>query len=152
MMSALVALHTLAAVIWVGGMFFAYLVLRPATAELLDVPMRVMLWRYVFRRFFPWVWAAIIALLASGYGIIFMELGGMGNAGWHIHAMQMLGIVMMLLFLHLFFAPYRRLIKTVNEGYFETALRSLNQIRVIIGINLALGLAVVVIATAGRFL
>jgi len=152
MMSVLVALHTLAAVVWVGGMFFAYLVLRPAAAELLDVPMRVMLWRYTFRRFFPWVWAAVTVLPATGYGIIFTELGGMASAGWHIHVMQMLGIAMILLFLHLFFAPYRRLLKAVDDGYFETASRSLNQIRVIIGINLGLGLAVVVIATAGRYL
>lgn len=151
-MSVLIALHTLGAVIWVGGMFFAYLILRPAAAELLDVPMRVMLWRYTFRRFFPWVWAAVIALPATGYGIIFTELDGMAQAGWHIHVMQMLGIAMILMFLHLFFAPYRRLIKAVDAGYFETALRSLNQIRVIIGINLGLGLTVVVIATAGRHL
>src|SRR5680860_480349 len=151
-MSVLVSMHALAAVIWVGGMFFAFLVLRPAAAGLLDVPMRVMLWRYVFRRFFPWVWAAIVVLLASGYGMIFSLPGGMGNAGWHVHVMQALGITMMLLFLHLFFAPYRRLIKAVDDSYFETASRSLNQIRVIIGINLGLGLVVVVVATAGRYL
>jgi len=151
-MFVLVALHTLAAVIWVGGMFFAFLVLRPASAELLDVPMRVMLWRYVFRRFFPWVWAAIVVLLASGYGVIFSLPGGMGDVGWHVHVMQALGIAMMLLFLHLFFAPYRRLIKAVDDSYFETAARSLNQIRMIIGINLGLGLVVVVVATAGRYL
>ena len=33
-MALLVALHVLAAVVWVGGMFFAYMVLRPAAGPL----------------------------------------------------------------------------------------------------------------------
>ena len=33
--SVLVALHVLAAIIWVGGMFFAYVMVRPAMAGLL---------------------------------------------------------------------------------------------------------------------
>ena len=33
-----IALHTLAAVIWVGGMFFAYLVLRPSAGALARNP------------------------------------------------------------------------------------------------------------------
>ena len=60
--------HAFAAVIWVGGMFFAYMVLRPATGAL-DPHVRLDLWGQVFVQFFPWVWASIVALLVSGYGI-----------------------------------------------------------------------------------
>ena len=54
-------IHSLAAVLWVGGMFFAYVVLRPSLQEweALD---RLKLWRGVFRRFFPWVWASVLGL------------------------------------------------------------------------------------------
>ena len=52
-MPLLIALHLLAAVIWVGGMFFAYMVLRPS-AGLLEPAARLPLWQRVFGHFFPW--------------------------------------------------------------------------------------------------
>ena len=64
-------LHTIAAVVWVGGMFFALLALRPATAPLEPSP-RLELWSRVLGRFFAWVIAAIVLLLACGYGMIFV--------------------------------------------------------------------------------
>ena len=57
-------LHALAAVVWVGGMFFARLVLAPAAASLEPGP-RLTLWSRVLGRFFPWVFAAIILLLGA---------------------------------------------------------------------------------------
>ena len=73
MMFLLLALHTLAAVLWVGGMFFALVVLRPA-ADGLDGPERLRLWRRVFARFFPWVWVAVATLLVTGYIMLFLSL------------------------------------------------------------------------------
>ncbi|HCH57240.1 MAG TPA: hypothetical protein DEV64_09140, partial [Rhodospirillaceae bacterium] len=55
------ALHLLAALVWVGGMFFAIMVLRLAAGEL-EPPVRVPLWGRVFSKFFPWVWMAVIVL------------------------------------------------------------------------------------------
>ncbi|MGN5479437.1 hypothetical protein ACTMU2_28655 [Cupriavidus basilensis] len=52
----LLFLHVTAAVVWVGGMFFAYLCLRPVAGQVLDPPSRLQLWRGVFDRFFRWVW------------------------------------------------------------------------------------------------
>jgi uncharacterized membrane protein len=150
-MSTLIALHVLAAVVWVGGMFFAYMILRPSAAELQEPYMRLTLWRHVFKRFFMWVWLAVILLPATGYWMV-LKLGGMTNVGWHIHVMQTLGIIMILLFLRLFFASYKRLWHALDAGDLETGARSLNQIRVVVGINLTLGLIVVAIATAGRYL
>lgn len=37
----LYSLHVLAAVIWVGGMFFAWMVLRPAAVSQLQAPERL---------------------------------------------------------------------------------------------------------------
>ncbi|MEI9804681.1 MAG: hypothetical protein WDN48_09810 [Pseudolabrys sp.] len=51
----LLTLHILSAVVWVGGMFAAYLCLRPA-AGALEGPQRLALWRAFFAKFFPWVW------------------------------------------------------------------------------------------------
>src|ERR687892_2777276 len=109
------ALHILGAVVWVGGMFLAYVVLRPA-AGMLEPPARLALWRGVFERFFPWVWASIVALLLSGYGMLFLALGGFAGAGMHVHIMNLTGLVMMALFLHLYFAPWQRLRRALGAG------------------------------------
>src|SRR3954454_13058012 len=94
--------HVWAAVVWVGGMFFALLALRPATAPLEPGP-RLELWARVLARFFAFVFAAIALLLVSGYGLVFGVFGGFAGAGPHIHIMQGIGILMMLLFLHVYF-------------------------------------------------
>jgi uncharacterized membrane protein len=101
--AALIA-HVWAAVVWVGGMFFALVALRPATAPLEPGP-RLELWSRVLERFFAWVFAAIVLLLVSGYGLIFGVFGGFAGTGLHVHIMQGIGIVMIILFLHLYFAP-----------------------------------------------
>jgi uncharacterized membrane protein len=151
-MSIAIVLHVLSAVVWVGGMFFAYVILRPVAADLLETPMRLRLWRANFQRFFPWVWAAVVLLPATGYWIIFAQLGGMGGARLHIHIMQGIGLLMIALYLHLYFAPYRRLARAVAAEDYPSAGKSLNQIRFLIGTNLLLGLAVVAVAAGGRYL
>lgn len=150
MAAILLALHALAAVVWVGGMFFAYLVLRPAAGPL-EPPQRLALWHRVFGRFFPWVWAAVAALLASGYALVFLVLGGFAGAGIHVHLMQTLGLVMMALFAHLFFAPWRRFGRAVAAADWPAAGKQLDGIRRIVAINLALGLVTVAIGAGGRY-
>jgi uncharacterized membrane protein len=149
-MAILVALHALAAVAWVGGMFFAYMCLRPAAGPL-EPRLRLALWQRVFSRFFPWVWASIAVLLASGYAMLFLHFGGFKGAGLHVHVMQATGILMMLLFLHLFFAPWRRFSRAVEAGQFDSAAHSLNQMRRIVAINLVLGLLTIAAGASGRF-
>ena len=132
-------LHSLAAVVWVGGMFFALLALRPATAPL-DAGPRLLLWSRVFERFFAWVFAAIVLLLLSGYAMVFEVFGGFRRVGPHINLMQGIGIVMMLLFFHLYFAPWRRFRAALARQDYPAAAGQLNQIRIIVTINLVLGL------------
>ena len=142
--------HVFAAVIWVGGMFFAHQVLRPAATEL-DSAMRLPLWSRVFDRFFLWVIAAIILLLASGYALVFGVFGGFHALPLYINLMQGIGIVMMLLFLHLYFAPWRRLRAAVLREDWAAGAHQLSQIRTVVTINLVLGLIVVAIGATGRY-
>ena len=148
-MTIALAAHALAAAIWVGGMFFAYMALRPAAGPLPPAE-RLPLWQRSFARFFRWVWAAIAVLLATGYWIVFFEWGGFAAAGIHVHVMQALGILMMLLFLHLWFAPYGRFRRALGAGDLAGAAAQLDQIRRIVGINLLLGLVVIAIGASGR--
>lgn len=152
MLAAALALHVFAAVVWVGGMFFAYMALRPTAAQLLEPAQRLPLWRGVFTRFFPWVWLAVLSLLITGYGMLFMLFNGFTHAPVYVHIMHGLGILMMLLYMHVFFAPYRRLRLALDDNNLPEAGRRLNQIRQIIAINLSLGIIVVIVASAGRFL
>ncbi len=150
-MALAITLHLLSVVVWVGGMFFAYMTLRPAAGSLLEPPVRQTLWVAVFKRFFIWVWISIITLLISGFWIIFAELGGMTNIGLHIHIMLGVGVFMMLLFMHIYFGPFRRLQYAVIESNWKTGGVKLNQIRLLVKTNLILGLLVVIIATTGRY-
>src|ERR1041385_4500802 len=112
-------------------MFFALLVLRPATGPL-EPGLRLELWSRVLDRFFRWVIAAIVLLLLSGYGLVFGGFSGFRGAGVHVHLMQALGIIMMLLFLHLYFAPWRRFRAALGRRDHPAAAAQLNQIRIIV--------------------
>ena len=146
------ALHLLLAVLWVGGMFFAYQVLRPVAAAQLEPPQRLPLWRGVFARFFPWVWVAVAGLPLTGYTLLFGVYGGFAGAGWHVHLMQATGWVMIALFLVLHFGPWAALRRALDGGDLPAAGAALNRIRRIVGTNLLLGLVTVAAAAAGRLL
>ena len=147
-----ISAHILSVVIWVGGMFFAYMAMRPAAASVLEPPKRLPLWLATFKRFFPWVWLAIITILASGYFIIFGVYQGFANTPIFAHVMNGLGTIMMLIFFHVFFAPYRRLTQAVNDQDWPAGGKALNQIRFLIGLNLLIGLITIVVATLGKVL
>ena len=145
-----VAFHVVAAVIWVGGMFFALMILRPSTGPL-DPPTRLALWERVFARFFPWVWAAVAVLLVSGFAMVIWGFGGFAKIGTYVHLMMGLGIIMMLIYAHLYFAPWQRFRRAVAAGEWPVAAKYIDQIRLLVTINLVLGLITVVVGAAGRY-
>jgi uncharacterized membrane protein len=139
----------LGVIVWVGGMFFAYMALRPAAAQLLEAPQRLMLWRGVFARFFPWVWLSILFILSSGL-IMIAEMGGFGVMPISILVMFVLGLLMMLIFAHVFFAAYGKLKRHVAAQAWPAAGAALAQIRSLVGVNLSLGLIIVGVITVGH--
>jgi len=151
-MSIAIALHMLSVVIWVGGMFFAYTALRPAAVKVLEPPQRLPLWVETFRRFFAWVWAAVVLLPATGYWMALHLWGSMGGLPMYVNLMQGIGIVMILIYLHMFFAPYGRLKRAVTNQDWPTGGKALSQIRMLVGINTLLGLLIVIIAGAGHYI
>jgi len=151
-MGVALLIHLLAVVIWVGGMFFAHVMLRPVAASQLEPPVRLRLWVGVFGRFFPVVWGAILLILVTGFWIIFSVYGGMSALGMSVHLMLGLGIGMMLIFFHIFFSPYRKLKQAVDAQDWPAGAARLAKIRMLVGINTVLGLLVVAIASGGRYL
>jgi uncharacterized membrane protein len=150
MLITLLGLHILAAVFWVGGMAFAYMVLRPSAGPL-EPPARLGLWRRVFGRFLPWVGVSILVLLASGYWMLLGYFGGFRAAPLYIHIMQGTGILMMLLYGHLVAVPWKRFRNAVDGGALPEAARHLNQIRQIVLVNLILGVVTVLVGSTGRY-
>ena len=144
------ALHILGAVVWVGGMFAAYMCLRPAAGPL-EPPARLKLWRAFFAKFFPWVWLAILFLLASGYWMVFETFGGFAGVKLYVHIMQGIGWVMILLYLWLFHGPWLKFKRAADASDWPAAAANLNRIRQIIMINLPIGLIVAVIGGTGRY-
>ncbi|MGB5178906.1 MAG: CopD family protein [Gammaproteobacteria bacterium] len=145
-------LHALAAAVWVGGMFFAYVALRPVAATQLEPPLRLALWAGVFGKFFPWVFVAIAILLVTGFWMVLGFYGGFGAVGLYVHLMLWLGIVMMLVFMHVYFAAFKRLKLAVAAEDWALGASKLAQIRLLIAINLALGVCVIAVASGGRYL
>ena len=150
-MSLGLAFHILAAVIWVGGMFFAHMVLRPSAGPL-DQPTRLALWERVLGRFFLWVWASIAALLASGFAMVMVGFGGFATLGHYINVMMALGIIMMLIFAHVYFGPWTRFRRAVGAANWTEAERNIRQIRMLVMVNLVLGLLTVVVGSSGRYI
>src|SRR5512134_763290 len=122
-MTVALFLHVISDVIWVGGMFLAYMAVRPAAVEALDPPQRLKLWTGIFRRFFPWVWASVILLLATG----FFMMGRMGAVPNFVIIMTVIGIVMSAIFMHIFFAPFARLKRAVAAQDWKAGGAALNQ-------------------------
>lgn len=151
-MSVALLLHVLSAVVWVGGMFFAYMVLRPVAATQLEPPQRLPLWAGCFDGFFLWVWAAVFLLPITGYWMSAAAFGGMGHAPHYVLAMTALGSLMIVLYLWLYFVPYRALKTAVHNSDWKSGGAALARIRRIVGTNLLLGLATVAVAAAGRYL
>lgn len=77
--------------------------------------------------------------------------GGFAAAPLYVQLMQALGILMVLLFLHLFFAPWKRFRAALDQNSFPEAAKNLNQIRQIVAINLALGILTVLVGGTGRY-
>lgn len=150
-MNFAIPLHVLSVVVWVGGMFFAHQCLRPVAAGQLEPPQRLRLWVGVFGRFFPWVWACVAVIVATGFWMIFSVYGGMGGVALHVHIMLVLGLIMMAIFFHVFFVPYKGLKMAVSAEDWQEGGRELARIRRLVGINLLLGLATVAISTGGMY-
>lgn len=143
--NALKLAHVLSIVLWIGGMAFAHFFLRPA-AQMLEPPLRVRLMHGVLQRFLGAVAVAIVVALTSGLGMIGAVSMGAGGAfrmplDWTL--MATLGLVMMGIFAYIYFALLGRLDHAVAASDWPAGGRALGSIRTWVGVNLAIGVAIV---------
>ncbi|VVN24407.1 hypothetical protein PS662_04538 [Pseudomonas fluorescens] len=141
-------LHVLSALVWVGGMFFAWMVLRPAAMKALEGPARLKLWVEVFQGFFRWVWVAVVLLPISGVGMIHLQYTGFETAPRYVQVMMGLYVVMTALFIRIQALLLPELRTAVEAQDWPTGAAVLGKIRKLVGINLLVGLVLVAIASA----
>ena len=138
-------IHLFAGILWLGGMAFMLLALRPAAIAVLQPPERLQLMGAVMRRFFTVVGVSIMALMATGtpmYTTVFRatrEATGQGGVplGWNL--MLGLGLLMMLLFGHLFFVGYARFKRALAVKDWPLAGQAAGQIHHLVIVNFVLG-------------
>ncbi|GIK85096.1 MAG: hypothetical protein DYG90_12860 [Chloroflexi bacterium CFX6] len=141
-------LHLLGTVVWVGGMFFAHVALRPAVQSL-PPPQRLPLLVAVLGTFLRWVGAAVVLILASGFAIVFAS-GGFTAFGVNVHAMTALGMAMMAIYGFIVAVPFPQARSRAEAGQWEAAGAAMTQVRRLVGINLILGLVTITVAVLGH--
>ncbi|WP_130904372.1 CopD family protein [Pseudomonas sp. Sample_22] len=146
--SLVYSLHVLAALVWVGGMFFAWMVLRPAAMTALEGPARLKLWIEVFQGFFRWVWGAVVLLPVSGVVMLNLNFNGFEHAPRYVQVMMGLFVVMTALFIRIQALMLPELRAAVLAQDWPAGAAVLGRIRRLVGINLIVGLVVVVVAAA----
>lgn len=151
MVNLLFVLHLLGAVLWVGGMAFALLCLRPAAHEALEAAQRLALMQGVFRRFFLIVWHAMPIVLLSGWAMLFGWYGGFAGVGWHVHVMHMTGLLMGGIYLSIALGPWKAMRVAMAAGDKPAAGAAVAQIGKLVFANLVLGVVTIVIAGWGHF-
>lgn len=151
LISALLCLHLLSAALWVGGMATMHFAVRPAAVATLEPPLRLPFMAAALGRFLGWVGGAIVLLLLTGFAMVGMA-GGFARVHWSVHAMLALGLVMMAMYGHIRFAGFPKLARFTASRDWPAAGQALATIRMLVAINLALGVLVFVVAVIGRVL
>lgn len=129
--------HLSAAIIWLGGMALIIFALRPVVTTLFDAPQRLGLMCGVLKRFFTMIWLAIALLLVTGFWMLSLTDLKLAPSGWH--AMSGLGLLMCLIFVHIWWGPFRRLKAGVATSDWPAAGMALAQIHPLVLTNFGLG-------------
>lgn len=145
-------LHLIAGIVWMGGMTFMLFALRPAAIAAMEAQPRAILMGEVWKRFFALVLAAIVLLFTTGTHLYTQTFratrlatgdGGV-PLGWNI--MLVLGLVMMLIFGHIYFAGFKKYKRAIAAGDWPLAAKAASLIHTMTLVNFSLGwLAIVAV-------
>jgi uncharacterized membrane protein len=142
----LILLHLLAVIVWIGGMFFAHVCLRPVAAAQLPPPQRLPLLAAVLGRFFVAVGWALVLLWGSGLSR-FAQAGAAIPASWL--AMAGIAAVMTVILALIVFRFHRAMVAAVAASDWPRAGAAMNTIRQLVLTNLLLGVLTVAVAVLG---
>jgi uncharacterized membrane protein len=138
-------IHLVAGIVWMGGMTFMLLALRPSVLEILEPQPRARLMGAVWGRFFRVVVVAVVALFITGgslYSTSFRamkESTGVGSVPLGMNLMLVIGVVMMLIFGHIYFAGFKKFKRALAAGEGPVAAKAAAQIHTLVVANFVLG-------------
>ena len=128
--------HLAAAIVWMGGMALMIWAIRPVAVAQLEPVQRLPLLAAILSRFFKMVGLCVLILLATG-GLMLMGVDmRLAPKGWH--AMLGVGVLMCLIFGHLYFGPFRKLKLTLANEDLPGAGAQLTKIHRLVLINFSL--------------
>jgi uncharacterized membrane protein len=138
-------LHLIAGIVWMGGMTFMLFALRPAAIATIEAQARAVLMGQVWQRFYALVLVAIVLLFSTGthlYTATFRAArlatgNGSVPLGWNV--MLVLGISMMLIFGHIYFAGFKKYKRAVAAADWPLAAKAAGLIHTMTLINFTLG-------------
>jgi uncharacterized membrane protein len=144
MYSLIKLLHLVAAIVWMGGMTFMIFALKPSVASL-EASVRAPLMAQVWQRFFAIVLAAIVVLIftgthmyTAGFRATRIATGaGAVPFGWNL--MLALGMLMALVFGHIYFASFKKFKRAVADANWPAAGAAAALIQKMVLLNFVLG-------------
>ena len=149
--ATLKTIHVFSIVVWIGGMAFAHLFLRPAVAQL-EASVRLRLMHDVLGRFFQAVFVASLLTLVSGVWMLgrvakqVVQSGGSFEMPLAWTIMAVLGVVMVAIFMHIRFVLFKRLGQAVAASEWSAGAAAMAQISSWVTINLGTGVLVLFVS------
>jgi len=144
-------LHLVAINVWVGGTFFAIVILGRAIKNI-AAAQQLLLWQLVLERFFTWAWVAVFILLTSGTWMVYSIYGGFDTIPVYIMLMGLIALLMISVFIYIYFFPYQQYKLLVQTNDVDSCIQKLAAIRFAGTINMILGLCVVVVIGSGPYI
>ena len=144
-------LHLVAINVWVGGTFFAIVILGRAI-KYMATAQQLLLWQLVLERFFIWAWVAVFILLTSGTWMVYSIYGGFDTIPVYIMLMGLIALLMISVFIYIYFFPYQQYKLLVQTNDVDSCVQKLAVIRFAGTINMILGLCVVVVIGSGPYM
>jgi len=128
--------HLAAAIVWMGGMALMIWAIRPVAIAQLEPVQRLPLLAGILTRFLKIVGLCVLILLATG-GLMLMGVDmRLAPKGWH--AMLGIGLLMCLIFGHLYFGPFRQLKLALANDNLSGAGAQLAKIHKLVLLNFGL--------------
>lgn len=147
------SVHALAAVFWVGSMFFSLYILK-AGLGMVDGALRLQMLDRILRLLFAWVWAFVVLIFLSGWIILHIKYRPALDTSvwsWPVWLMMIFGHIMILNFFYIFFVLYKKFRSNLEIGDFGGAAQSFVGLRLFILINFYIGTLLVAAAVYGKF-
>ena len=134
------AIHLLCVVLWVGGMAFLLLTLRPSVTAI-DPTARLVLQGAVYRRFFRTIWQVMPMAIVSGLLLLILSYSHQ-SLPWEVMVMQTGGVVMAAIFIGMVLVPNKRFQAKLAAG--TATAEDVAPIRRLIWVSLGIGTIILI--------